>query len=134
MTVLTQTSHDLPDLHLKRTRVACKEDCLKRQAAKATQELLDLDKLIARREAHADAALVAIKAADEKQPQQQQHRQQHGLQTSSMKGPKAPQDKRVTSVTRPPSTRSRSPLAPGLVRMEAKQQKMAIWPPGAKKR
>ena len=70
---------------------------------------MEIDKLIARREAHADAALAAIKAADE----------------------------RVTMATRSSHKRPRSPKPVGLLKAsdpEEKTKKYAIWPSGAKRR
>ena len=131
MAVLTQTSHDLPELRLKRARVARKEEFLKRQAAKATQELMEIDKLIARREAHADAALAAIKAADALQQQQQQLQQQPPDQV------KATKVERATSATKSSHKRPRSPMPVGLLKAsdpEEKKKQLAIWPPGAKRR
>ena len=130
--VLTQTSRDMPALREKRERVAKKEAFLRQQANKAATELADLDAQVARREAHADAALAALKAADQQHEQHEQQQQQRD-QKHDKKAVGPSQAPRVTSATRS-SHRSRSPLAPGLVRPEEKTKKLAIWPTGAKKR
>ena len=133
MVVLNQTSHDLLSLREKRERVAKKEAFLRQQATKAAKELADLDAQIIRREAHADAALAALKAADEQREQQQQ---QHG-KVRDKKAVGHSQVPRVTSATRPSYKRPRSPKPAGLLKAsdpEEKKKQLAIWPSGAKRR
>ena len=136
MVVLNQTSHDLPSLREKRERVAKKEAFLRQQATKAAKELADLDAQIIRREAHADAALAALKAADEQREQQQQQQQQHE-KVRDKKDVGHSQVPRVTSATRPSCKRPRSPKPAGLLKAsdpEEKKKQLAIWPSGAKRR
>ena len=111
--VLDAASKNLPKLRQKKAGLQKKIDFIHDQLAKANKEMLELDRAIAKAEAQADVALSALHSQDA-QPAS-------GSRTAS----------------RSSHQRSRSPKPVGLVKAsdpEEKTQKLAIWPPGAKRR